>query len=458
MSDDEDYELEYSDSDGSEPDVDLENTYYAAKAMKADDDIKGALEGLQKVLAMETEKGDWGFKALKQMVKLTFSKGDYDKMLEHYKQLLTYIKTAVTKNYAEKSINSILDYVSNANESVLLQQFYRITLEALKGSKNERLWFKTNIKLGRLYLDLKQFDELEIILKELRTSCRDESGEDDQKKGTQLMEIYALEIQMYTELKNTKAMNALYEQSLNIRSAIPHPLILGTIRECGGKMHLRQGEFDKAHTDFFEAFKNYDESGSQRRISCLKYFVLTNMLMKSAINPFDSQETNPFRNEPEIVAMTHLVNAYQDNDLERFEEILSENRDAVMGDQFIREHVEELLSNIRTEVLLRIIEPFKSIMISQLTDRLKIVEEETVRLLVGIIHDRRKDLRIDQINRTLLVVGSNAAKVQEHGESKIPESVGYVEENAIDPPHSSALMKLLAGLEQVNSTLSEKAI
>lgn len=53
-------------------------------------------------------------------------------MLEHYKQLLTYIKTAVTKNYAEKSINSILDYVSNANESVLLQQFYRITLEALK--------------------------------------------------------------------------------------------------------------------------------------------------------------------------------------------------------------------------------------------------------------------------------------------------------------------------------------
>jgi len=42
--------------------------------MKAEDDIKGALEGLQKVLSMETEKGDWGFKALKQMVKLTFSK------------------------------------------------------------------------------------------------------------------------------------------------------------------------------------------------------------------------------------------------------------------------------------------------------------------------------------------------------------------------------------------------
>lgn len=34
--------------------------------------------------------------------------------------------------------------------------------------------------------------------------------------------------------------------------------------ECGGKMHLREGEYEKAHTDFFEAFKNYDESGSPR--------------------------------------------------------------------------------------------------------------------------------------------------------------------------------------------------
>lgn len=44
-------------------------------------------------------------------------------------------------------------------------------------------------------------------------------------------------------------------------------------------MHLREGEFEKAHTDFFEAFKNYDESGSPRRTTCLKYLVLANMLV-----------------------------------------------------------------------------------------------------------------------------------------------------------------------------------
>ena len=38
-------------------------------------------------------------------------------------------------------------------------------------------------------------------------------------------------------------------------------MIMKSFLECGGKMHLREGEFEKAHTDFFEAFKNYDESG-----------------------------------------------------------------------------------------------------------------------------------------------------------------------------------------------------
>ena len=104
---------------------------------------------------------------------------------------------------------------------------------------------------------------------------------------------------------------------------------MGIIRECGGKMHLSEGSAKDAYADFFEvrrvyesgwsrvlslrfgaddarvptvsdratfkhnlqAFKNYDEAGSTRRIQCLKYVVLASMLMEQDyINPFDSQE------------------------------------------------------------------------------------------------------------------------------------------------------------------------
>ena len=50
------------------------------------------------------------------------------------------------------------------------------------------------------------------------------------KKGTQLLEVYALEIQMYTVQKNNKKLKKVYEQSLHIKSAIPHPFTMGVIR------------------------------------------------------------------------------------------------------------------------------------------------------------------------------------------------------------------------------------
>lgn len=63
---------EYSEDSNSEPDVDLENQYYNSKALK-DDDPKAALASFQKVLDLEGgDKGEWGFKALKQMIKINF--------------------------------------------------------------------------------------------------------------------------------------------------------------------------------------------------------------------------------------------------------------------------------------------------------------------------------------------------------------------------------------------------
>ena len=178
--------------------------------------------------------------------------------------------------------------------------------------------------------------------------------------------------------------------------------------ECGGKMHLREGEFEKAHTDFFEAFKNYDESGelindfrmelsyknnifftgSPRRTTCLKYLVLANMLMKSGINPFDSQEAKPYKNDPEILAMTNLVVSYQNDDIMEFESILRNNRNNIMADPFIREHIEDLLRNIRTQVLIKLIRPYTKIAIPFISNELNIEPAEVESLLVSCILDK----------------------------------------------------------------------
>lgn len=54
----------------------------------------------------------------------------------------------------------------------LLQNFYETTLDALRDAKNDRLWFKTNTKLGKLYFDRNDFNKLQKILKQLHASCQ----------------------------------------------------------------------------------------------------------------------------------------------------------------------------------------------------------------------------------------------------------------------------------------------
>ncbi|CAH1155129.1 unnamed protein product [Phaedon cochleariae] len=398
-----DYGLEYSEESTSEPDVDLENQYYLAKTLK-EENLESSVMAFQRVLELQGEhKGEWGFKALKQLVKIHFQLKNYGETMKKYKELLGYINTAVTKNHGEKSINSILDYTSTSKDIELLRNFYETTLSALKNAKNDRLWFKTNTKLGKVYLERGEFSKVANIIRQLKHTCNPFAQELDPHKGTQLLEIYALEIQMHTEQKNNKQLKELYERSLKVRSAIPHPLIMSIIRECGGKMHLRSGDYEKAYTDFFEAFKNYDEAGSPRRVNCLKYLILTSMLLKSAINPFDSQEAKPYKNEPEIKAMIDLILAFQNNNMKDFENIFQENKESLMADPFVHEHIAELLKHVRTKVLLILVKPYKHIKLDFISEELGISVTDAELLLVSCILDGHVNGRIDQMKGVLVM-------------------------------------------------------
>lgn len=406
-SDEEEYDFEYEDDDDEQDsgEVDIENKYYNAKQLKLTEPEE-AIEEFLGVPPLEQDKGDWGFKGLKQAIKLEFKLQRYDKAIEHYAELLTYVKSAVTRNYSEKSINNMLDYIEKGSDDAgavkCMEQFYSLTLQCFQSTNNERLWLKTNIKLAKLLLDRKDYQAVSKKLKELHRSCQREDGTDDPSKGTYSLEIYALEIQMYAETKNNKQLKRLYQRALKVRSAVPHPKIMGIIRECGGKMHMSEENWAEAQSDFFESFRNYDEAGSLQRIQVLRYLLLTTMLMKSDINPFDSQETKPYRNDPRIAAMTDLVDAYQRDDIHKYEDVLQKNID-LLADPFIAENIDEVTRNMRTKAVLKLIAPYTRMRIAWIAKQLRIGEPEVQDILGFLIVDGKIMGKIDQQAGTLVI-------------------------------------------------------
>ncbi|KAI4653542.1 hypothetical protein J4E93_001308 [Alternaria ventricosa] len=405
----EEYDFEYEDDDDEQSgDVDIENKYYNAKQLKADDP-EAAIDEFLGMPALEEEKSDWGFKGLKQAIKLEFKLARYDKAVEHYKELLTYVKSAVTRNYSEKSINNMLDFIEKAAEDAdayrCMENFYALTLDIFQSTNNERLWLKTNIKLARLWLDRKDYRQLTEKLRELHKACQREDGTDDPSKGTYSLEVYSLEILMYAETRNNKRLKALYQRALKVKSAVPHPKIMGIIRECGGKMHMSEENWKGAQSDFFESFKNYDEAGSLQRIQVLKYLVLATMLSGSDINPFDSQETKPYQNDPRISTMTDLVNAYQLEDIHGYEKILQNNQD-LLQDPFIAENIDEVTRNVRTKAVVKLVAPYTRFTLAFISKQLKISLAEVQEIVGFLIVDKRLRGKINQQNGTVEIESS----------------------------------------------------
>ena len=140
--------------------------------------------------------------------------------------------------------------------------------------------------------------------------------------------------------------------------------------------------------------------------------------MGSEIDPFDSQETKPYKTNPQIKAVTDLVTAYQRKEVHEAEKILRENQSTFTDDPFIKSYIGDLLRALRTQYLIALIKPYTRLDLSFLarvssflnnrragsltcTQQLNIDKAEVEEILIGLILEGKVDGRIDQVAQRL---------------------------------------------------------
>jgi len=90
---------------------------------------------------------------------------------------------------------------------------------------------------------------------------------------------------------------------------------------------------------------------------------------------------------------------------------LNTNRKSIMDDGFVRNYVEDLLKNIRTQVLVKLLKPYTRIRLPFISQELMIPEKDVEALLVSLILDNKISGRIDQVNQMLLLRADKSADV-----------------------------------------------
>ncbi|KAI3954770.1 hypothetical protein MKW98_002876 [Papaver atlanticum] len=100
-------------------------------------------------------------------------------MTPHDKQVMMFSATLSKEicPVCRKFMQDKTGKVSNIFSSALY--FMHCILGSLLNGAEYRLWFKTNLKLCKIWFDMGGYARMNKILKELHKSCRKEDGTDD---------------------------------------------------------------------------------------------------------------------------------------------------------------------------------------------------------------------------------------------------------------------------------------
>lgn len=100
--------------------------------------------------------------------------------------------------------------------------------------------------------------------------------------------------------------------------------------------------------------------------------------------------------------MTDLVDAYQHDDIHRYENILQNNKD-VLADPFIAENIDEVTRNMRTKGVLKLIAPYTRFNMAFIAKHLKISVAEVQDIVGFLIVDGKLKGKINQEKGTVEV-------------------------------------------------------
>ena len=405
--------------------TDVENKYADAKSLM-DSDAAAAIAQFHEAIKLDQDHGRWTFKAYKWIARTCARHRMEVRLPEDFRVAMEYNYAAKTKQDTEKFITKFFDR-STGLSAACLRRCAEITIAfANKDLKAyDKVWFSVKYRLAQMNLTEGLYPQLEEDVRALHAWCG-EGQQAEERRGTQKLMVYALEIQLRAIQSDHAAVRQLYQRAMAITSAIPPPRILGIIRESGGKMFMRQAMWTEAYEAFFQAFRSFDEAGDPRRIANLKYLFCASMLSGRKINPFDTPETRSYQHDPEIVAMVDLITACTNNDVSGFFRILNDRRNAksLREDSFLYTYIEPLIQQIQCQAIRVLVKPYSSIRLEALAPQVLLNVKECEQLIFTMILDGRLSASIDQQRGLLLVRNGGAPATASGGPATAPTVTG----------------------------------
>jgi len=293
----------------------------------------------------------------------------------------------IPKAKTAKIVRMLIDQVAKISDSKMLQMsLCRESIEWCHAEKRSFLRQRMQSRLAALLLESKQYTDALALLSELLSEVK---RLDDKPL---LVEISLVESETHHALRNLPRAKAALTAARTAANAIYcPPLLQAQIDLMSGTLHAEERDFKTAFSYFYEAFENFDTAGAPKAVDCLKYMLLSKIMMNAPdeVSAIINAKPGLRHQGPGLRAMRAVANAHQQRSLEDFEASMAQHSAQLNEDPIISHHLNSLYDMLLQENIIRLIEPYSNVETSHLAQLMDLPLAKIEHKLSQMILDKR---------------------------------------------------------------------
>jgi len=381
--------------------LNLEDNFLQAE--NAEDQIQAYKDIIDLEISNSNEK-KWAFKSYEKLSIIYLKKANL-KDFEDSIQNMAANYSKVEDRDKQDTIREICTEIKLIPEKENKSKFYQIMIKYLKEEGIQREYFYVGVELCKLYSLNKQFNELKKFLPSLRQDV-DKYQDKEMVKNIKL-ELIIMQMQIYKHEGNTIEIKSLYLEANKLMKdqVFEDKFLVAIINEEGGKIAMRQKDFNKALEKFKFAFHYYRDMGNEEEaVTVLKYAFIVSLLVPDSGATVTKEETKIYSKHKTLMNLVNLFDAFHELDIKKIANIWKKDVIANEKDKFILENKDDIFYNIRINYIVRKLKAFKNCKIDMFEKELEIKNDEVLGMIMNIAKTQLARVKINFVKKQIDVL------------------------------------------------------
>ena len=284
-------------------------------------------------------------------------------------------------------------------------KLYQIVINNLKENGITTEYFYVGVELCKLFSVNKKYDDLKQMLPSLMEDV--DNYEDKEMVKNIKLELIIMNIQILKHEGNTIDIKSLYLEAnkLMIDQVFEDKFLTGIINEEGGKIAMRQKDFNKALEKFKFAFHSYRDTGDEEEaVTVLKYAFIVSLLVLDSSIIVTKEEANLYNKHKSLMNLVNLFDAYNDLDIKKIIEIWKKDVIPNEKDKFIQENKADILYYIRINYIVRKLKAYKNCKFDVIEEEIGVNNKELLGMIMNIAKNKLAPVKINFVKKQLEIM------------------------------------------------------